>query len=138
MEEQKPPMIEDFFTLKIESEGQTASIEPTLSDRFANIRQILVTSNRKDLAVFRGSVKLNIGDIEVLPKGYRAELLIPSVQHAPDEKFRTLLDVAGTEVSREIFFEYTDDANGIGTFAPHEVYLYVRGDRKDKIRSVVD
>ena len=69
MEEQKPPMIEDFFTLKVDSAGQTVSIEPTLSDRFVNIRQILVTSNRKDLAVFRGSVKLNIGDIEVLPKG---------------------------------------------------------------------
>lgn len=128
-------MIEDFFTLKVTAAGETASIDPTLSDRFLNIKEILVTASRKDLAVFRGSVKLNIGDIEVLPKGYRAELLIPSINNSPDTKYRTLLDVASTEVSRDIFFEYTDDAAGPGTFAPYEVYLYVKGERKDRMKS---
>ena len=136
--EHKPPMIEDFFTIKVTEAGKAFYTEPTLSDRFKNIRQIMLTSNRKDLAVFRGSVKLNIGDIEVLPKGYRAELLVPSINNAPDEKYRTLLDVASTEVSRELYLEYTDEENGLGSFAPYEVYFYVKGDRKDRTKGTDD
>ena len=129
MENQR--LVEDFFELDVTAAGATVEETFTLPSIFKSVDDMLLTSNRKDLLAFRGKFRMSIGDQEIFTKNYRAELVMPGFHVSPDQKWRKLLQIADLEKSgNQIEFSYTDDTNGTGTFAPHKVYLYVRGQRK--------
>lgn len=121
----------DRFDIQITQANKTVSKSFELDKNIKCIKGVLVTSNRDELMYHRGTQKIEINKEEYFPENYESKLLMSGVNVAPNHRYYHLGNVnPGNGI---INLVYTDSDDGLTTFAPYRVSLYVDTEREDML-----
>jgi hypothetical protein len=117
------------FDIQITAAGATVKQTFEVDKSVKNIHGISLLSNRPDLMVYRGSLRLEINKEEIFPDGYSASRLFSSVHvKANDRAYDIGKNPSGNGL---IKIEYADSDDGRTLFTAYTVTLCVDGERED-------
>ena len=121
--------IEEIYTLSVTTAGETVKDTFTLNNRFANVTDLAIGSNRLDLVFFRGKLRFVVDNTELLPDDYPASMLVSAIHQSPNDRFKKI-NIKSVESNNQVDIAYTDDSTGQGVFVPYTVQIIIKGDRK--------
>jgi hypothetical protein len=111
------------FDISVTEPGKTFSKQTELDKTIKYIRGVQITSDKDDLAYFRGTAKIEINKEEFFPGDYETKLLMCGINVPPNQRYWDLGQVpAGSGIVK---MEYTDNPDGRTTFAAYRVSLYL-------------
>ena len=117
---------EQTFRFKVNSSGER--VTPAgfkFLDRAEEVIGICVSSDRFDLAYFRGNFeKIDIDSKEWL-KDYDASMLIPNASVAPDQKYKSVDAYQGVG-GKAFDVVYQDNEHPQATFSPYTVRIHAK------------
>lgn len=112
------------FDIVVDQANKTFSKNFELDKTITAIKGVLISSNREDLAYFRGEQKIEINKDEFFPENYESKLLMSGINVSPNSRYYNLGSVApGNGI---IKVDYKDADDGRTVFAPYRVYVYVQ------------
>jgi hypothetical protein len=119
------------FDIQITQANATVKQTFEVDKSVITISGVMLISNRPDLMVYRGSLRLEINKEEILPDGFSAVRLFSGIVVKPNDRpYDIGKNPAGNGL---IKVEYTDTDDGRTVFAPHTVSLCVDGEREDTV-----
>lgn len=121
----------DRFDIQITEANKTVSKSFELDKNIKSIKGVLVTSNRDELMYHRGTQKIEINKEEYFPENYESKLLMSGMNVAPNQRYYSLGNV--NPGNGNINLTYTDSDDGLTTFSPYRVSLYVDTEREDML-----
>lgn len=111
----------------ITASGESVKGEFELDKHATRVTGLLLTADRDDMLFHRGTVRVTVNSVEVIPEGYHAKLLMSGLDVAPAERYLPLDAPAG---NLKVVANYTDHNNPIAVFAPYLVSLYMETELK--------
>jgi hypothetical protein len=119
------------FDIQITQANATVKQTFEVDKSVKNLCAVMLVSNRPDLIVYRGSLRLEINKEEILPDGFSASRLFSGIVVKPNDRpYDIGKNPAGNGL---IKIEYTDADDGRTIFAAHTVTLCVDGEREDTV-----
>lgn len=118
-------IIADIFTLTVNSSGGTFKGSFEVDKNAEKIIGISISSDRDDIAHYRGSQVIKINDEEFIPEGFESKRLMCG-QDVPPNLRMWKFENAIQPGNRKVDIIYTDSGKSdMSEFSPHDVYLYV-------------
>lgn len=115
-------LYKERFDIAITAAGESKKGTFEIDNSATNIVGFTVTSDRDDLMFYRGSVKLQVNDNEILPEGFETKLLMTGLNIEPNDRYYTINEDSGNNIV-ELTYQDTNHANA--AFVPYRVSLYV-------------
>lgn len=117
--------------LKIPVTVANQSITKTfeLDKSIKTIKGVAITSNRMDLIYQRGEQKIEINNEEIFSEDYESKMLLVGYNVSNNDKYFRIGEMSAGNGAVKILFTDTDD--GLTTFSPYMVNIYLDCDRED-------
>jgi hypothetical protein len=96
------------YSFDVTSSGQVVNQDIRIDQDIQRVLAIKVSSNRPDMAYFRGLLGIKLNQREVFEENFEARNLIAGPEVAPDASFTTIDREAG---SGNLVLRYTDENN---------------------------
>jgi len=117
-------IIKEVFTLEITSEGEAHKGTFEVDKNADKILGVAISSDRDDIAYYRGSQMIKINDEEFFPENYESKHLMSGLNVPPNLRYYRLGRI--DPGNRKVEIVYTDSGLGdIVAFANHRIFLYV-------------
>lgn len=117
--------------LKIPVTTANQSISKTfeLDKSIKTIKGLAITSNRMDLIYQRGEQKIEINNEEIFAEDYESKMLLVGYNVSNNDKYFRIGEMNAGNGAVKIL--YTDSDDGLTTFSPYTVNIYLDCDRED-------
>ncbi len=117
-------IIKEVFSLDITVEGEVHKGSFEVDKNADKIIGVAVSSNRDDIAYYRGSQAIKINDEEFFPENYESKYLMSGLNVPPNQRYYRLGRIEPG--NRKVEMIYTDSGNAdVVEFLPHKMFLYV-------------
>ena len=114
------------FDFEVPQAGARIKAEFQLDKTWDKITGLALTSDRDDLLYYRGSQKIDIGGVEILPEGYAAKLLLAGLSLTPEARFLPLQAELRNGLLQIL---YLDQDHPAAAFNPYRVSHYLRAEK---------
>jgi len=121
----------ESFDLQVDTAGESFKKTFDLDAHTNTVIGVNITSDYDNLMFYRGSLRLSINDLEVLPEGFEAKLLMTGLNVSPNERYLYLNRESG---NNRIELRYQDTAHTNTNFSPYRVTLYIYGSREEAMQ----
>lgn len=112
------------FDISVDQANKIYSKSFELDKTITAIKGVLISSNREDLAYFRGEQKIEINKEEFFPDNYESKLLMSGINVAPNHRYYDLGSVPPGNGIIKVDYKDTDDGRTV--FAPYRLFVYVQ------------
>lgn len=112
-----------IFDIQIPTANAVYSQVFDLDKTIVAIWGILFTSDRDDMAYYRGSARIEINRTEVFPENYETKLLMSGLNVSPNDRYYNLKGLPPG--NGKIKIDYRDTDSTQITFSAYRVSLYV-------------
>jgi hypothetical protein len=110
------------FNIQVTAANQSVTKTFELDKTIKVIKGVLVTSNKDDLAYYRGCQRIEINKEEFFPDDYESKLLMSGIDVPPKQRYFDLGNVNPGNGSVKVVF--TDEDDGRTVFTPYRVSVY--------------
>lgn len=111
--------VKKWFDIEVSAAGQSISKTFELDKTIGLIKGLAITSNRDDLAYYRGSQKLEINREEIFPEGHESKMLMSGINVSPNLRYYDLENLSPGNGNIKI--DYVDTENDQTVFSPYRV-----------------
>lgn len=120
----------EWLDVNVTAEGEVIKESFEVDKNVEHIIGVLMTSDRDDLLMLRGSVKILINDEEHFPEGYESKLIMCGQNVQPNVRMYKF-DPPVEPGNRKVELQFTDNPNSMVVFAAYRVRLTVYGKLKE-------
>ncbi len=116
-------IVKKRFDIQITDAGKTFSKTFDIDKDITLIHGLMFTSNRDDLAYYRGTQKVEINGEEIFPDNYETKLLMSGLNVSPNDRYYKLGGIIpGNGKVKVDFTDNTEDRIG---FSAYRISLYL-------------
>jgi hypothetical protein len=117
-------IIKQVFTLTIDTAASTFKGSFEVDRNAEKIIGVQISSDREDIAYYRGTQIIKINDEEFFPEGFESKQLMCGINLNPNQRYYRLGKI--NPGNRKVDLIYTDSGNdAVIEFDTHKIYLYV-------------
>lgn len=109
------------FSFQVTDAEKTVSKTFELDKNVVGINGIQVGSLNPDMLYLRGSQKIEISKVEILPENYLTQWIMTGLSTPMNDRIKKLKDVIPG--NRTVRVDYKDNENGVTAFKPYSYYL---------------
>jgi hypothetical protein len=111
------------FDIQITEAGKTFSKTFDIDKDITLINGLMFSSNRDDLAYYRGTQKVEINGEEIFPDNYETKLLMSGLNVSPNERYYKLGGIIPG--NGKVKIDYTDNTEDRLGFSTYRISLYL-------------
>jgi hypothetical protein len=116
-------IVKKRFDIQVTSEEQLVTQTFELDKNITNIKGILLTSDKDDMMYYRGSQRIEVNKLEIVPENYESKLLMSGINLSPNLRWYEIADLpAGNGLVKITYKDRTDNRS---LFEPYRVSLYL-------------
>jgi hypothetical protein len=117
-------IIKQVFALTVSTAATTVKGSFEVDKNAEKIIGVQISSDREDIAYYRGTQIIKINDEEFFPEGFESKHLMCGINVNPNQRYFRLGKI--NPGNRKVELIYTDSGNdAVAAFDTHKIYLYV-------------
>lgn len=116
-------IVKKRFDIQVTSAEQSVTQTFELDKNITNIKGILLTSDKDDMMYYRGSQRIEVNNLEIVPENYESKLLMSGINLSPNLRWYEIgVFPAGNGLVK---IQYKDRNDNRTTFESYRVSLYL-------------